>query len=72
MRPDLALDLDHELVRLAAVIPWDHLAAEFGPLYCTDKGRPAIPIGLMAGLHYLKHLKGFSDEQVLRAWAENP
>ena len=32
MRLDLALDLDPELVRLAAVIPWDHLAAESGPL----------------------------------------
>ena len=72
MRLDLALDMDHELVRLAAVIPWDHLAAEFGPLYCADNGRPAIPIRLMAGLHYLKHLKGLSDEQVLRAWVENP
>jgi hypothetical protein len=24
---DLALDMDHELVRLVGVIPWDHLAA---------------------------------------------
>jgi IS5 family transposase len=72
MRLDLALDMDHDLVRLAAMIPWDHLAAEFGPLYCADNGRPAIPIRLMAGLHYLKHLKALSDEQVLRAWIENP
>jgi IS5 family transposase len=58
MRLDLALDMDHELVRLSEVIPWDALAGEFGPLYCADNGRPAvpIPIRLMAGLHYLKHL----------------
>ena len=31
-----------------------------------------MPIRLMAGLHYLKRLKGLSDEQVLRAWVENP
>jgi IS5 family transposase len=72
MRLDLALDMDHELVRLAAVIPWDHLAAQFGPLYCCDNGRPAVPIRLMAGLHYLKHLKGLSDEQTVRSWVENP
>ena len=72
MRLDLALDLDHELVRLAGVIPWDALAEEFGPLYCADNGRPAVPIRLMAGLHYLKHLKGISDEQTVRGWVENP
>jgi IS5 family transposase len=72
MRLDLALDMDHELVRLAATIPWDHLAEEFGPLYCADNGRPAVPIRLMAGLHYLKHLKGISDEQTVRGWVENP
>jgi len=72
MRLDLALDMDHELVRLAATIPWDRLAEEFGPLYCADNGRPAVPIRLMAGLHYLKHLKGISDEQTVRGWVENP
>jgi IS5 family transposase len=51
MRLDLSLDLDHELVRLAGVIPWDRLAEEFGPLYCADNGRPGVPIRLMAGLH---------------------
>lgn len=72
MRLDLALDMDHELVRLAGVIPWDRLADEFGPLYCADNGRPGVPIRLMAGLHYLKHLKGISDEQTVRGWVENP
>lgn len=72
MRLDLSLDLDHELVRLAGVIPWDRLAEEFGPLYCADNGRPGVPIRLMAGLHYLKHLKGISDEQTVRDWVENP
>lgn len=72
MRLDLALDMDHELVRLAGVIPWDRLGQEYGPLYCADNGRPAVPIRLMAGLHYLKHLKGISDEQTVRGWVENP
>lgn len=72
MRLELSLDLDHELVRLAQVIPWDRLAGEFGPLYCSDNGRPGVPIRLMAGLHFLKHLKGLSDEQTVRGWVENP
>jgi hypothetical protein len=48
MRFDLAVDLDHELVRLAGVIPWEALAEDFGPLYCSDNGRPGVPIRLMA------------------------
>jgi IS5 family transposase len=72
MRLDLAVDLDHELVRLAGIIPWEALAEDFGPLYCADNGRPGLPIRLMAGLHFLKHLKGISDEQTVRGWVENP
>lgn len=72
MRLDLSLDMDHELVRLAGVIPWEHLAAEFGALYCADNGRPGLPIRLMAGLHFLKHLKKLSDEEVVWGWVENP
>lgn len=69
---DLSLDRDYELVRLAGVIPWDRLAEAFGPLYCADNDRPGVPIRLMAGLHYLKHLKGISDEQTVRDRVENP
>jgi IS5 family transposase len=27
---------------------------------------------LIAGLHYLQHTYGLSDEQVVQRWAENP
>ena len=69
---DLALDPNHELVRLATKIPWDDLAQEFGRLYVPDLGRPGIPIRLMAGLHLLKHTYGLSDEDVVKGWVENP
>ena len=69
---DLALDPNHELVRLASKIPWDDLAQEFGRLYVPDLGRPGIPIRLMAGLHLLKHTYGLSDEDVVKGWVENP
>lgn len=35
-------------------------------------GRPHLPIRLMAGLLYLKHAFGESDESVVQKWAENP
>lgn len=72
MRLDLAINLDHELVKLAKVINWDGLAAEFTPLYCEGNGRPALSVRLMAGLQLLKHTFQLSDEQVVARWVENP
>ena len=69
---DLALDPNHELVRLALRVPWEDLAQEFGRLYVPDLGRPGIPIRLVMGLHLLKHTYGLSDEDVVKGWVENP
>ena len=55
MRLELAIDMDHELVRLAQVIDWDAILTEFRPMYCPDNGRPAVPTRLIAGLQLLKH-----------------
>lgn len=72
MRLDLALDMEHELVRLGRVINWARLEAEFRPMYCPGNGRPAVPTRLMAGLQLLKHTFNLSDEQVVSRWVENP
>lgn len=72
MRLELALDMNHELVRLAAAIHWDAIAAEFRPMYCPNNGRPAVPTRLMAGLQLLKHTFNLSDEQTVSRWVENP
>jgi transposase, IS5 family len=72
MRLDLALDMDHELVRLTQTINWDAITTEFRPMYCPDNGRPAVPTRLMAGLQLLKHTFNLSDEQVVTRWTENP
>ena len=69
---DLALDPNHELVRLATVVPWDDLTKEFGRLYVPDLGRPGIPVRLMARLHLLKHTYALSDKAVVKGWVENP
>jgi IS5 family transposase len=41
-------------------------------MYSPDQGAPAKPIGLMVGLHYLKHAFDLSDEEVVAYWIENP
>ena len=70
-RLDLMLYLDHELVRLAAALDWATLAESFGSLY-AEKGRPGVPIRMMAGLVMLQHTFDLSDEAVVEKWPENP
>lgn len=49
------VDPRHALVILAGKMDWQAASAQFGPLYVPSRGRPAISIRLMVGLHYLKH-----------------
>jgi IS5 family transposase len=61
----------HELVRLGEVIDWQRFEEAFGPLY-ADKGRPALPVRLMVGLHILKYMYGLSDPELTERWVETP
>ena len=66
------IDPRHELVKLAGVIDWDGLSDNLAQFYCTGNGRPAGSVRLMAGLLFLKDIKGLSDEEVCAVWCENP
>ncbi|MBB5497617.1 hypothetical protein HDG37_001817 [Paraburkholderia sp. MM5384-R2] len=37
-----------------------------------NRGRPATDTRLIAGLLYLQHAFGLSDEEVIWQWVENP
>ena len=65
------IDMEHALVKLAGLIDWSRFDEAYGRFY-TQKGRPALPTRLMAGLHLLKHMEGLSDEAVCKRWVENP
>jgi len=66
------ISLDHELVKLSRLIDWDVFDEEWGKLFKSNRGAPAIPTRLIAGLHYLKHIYKLSDEEVVERWVENP
>jgi IS5 family transposase len=66
------LDQRHELYQLADLIDWQKLDQEFGTFFSPSTGAPALPTRLIAGLHYLKHAFGLSDEAVVERWVENP
>lgn len=61
----------HPLVRLSGLIDWDKLDAEIAPNF-SDQGAPALPVRLMAGLMYLQHAEGISDELIVERWIQNP
>lgn len=71
-RLDQICDTHHPLFVLAGKIDWKYFEDEFGEYYAEDRGRPALPIRLMVGIHYLKSAYHVSDERVVEAFLENP
>lgn len=74
LRPRLTdmIDMRHELVRLEALIDWDFFEAEWAGFFPSHTGRPATSPRLVAGLMYLQHAHGLSDEAIVARWVENP
>ena len=71
-RLDQILDHKHPLFVLAGKIDWKYFENELGEYYAEGRGRPALPIRLMVGIHYLKSAYNVSDEGVVEAFLENP
>jgi IS5 family transposase len=74
LRPRLTemIDMRHELVRLEALIDWEFFEQEWAGFFPSHTGRPATSPRLVAGLLYLQHAYGLSDEAVVARWVETP
>jgi IS5 family transposase len=74
LRPCLTemIDMRHELVRLETLIDWEFFEQEWAGFFPSHTGRPATSPRLVAGLLYLQHAYGLSDEAVVARWVENP
>ncbi len=62
---------DHPLRVMADHFPWDDIEKEYASLY-SEKGAPAKPVRLMAGLLILKQIFNASDEGIVSEWARDP
>jgi IS5 family transposase len=71
-RLDGQLNMSHALIRLAGLINWDGIDRQFRAHFTSERGRPALPSRLVAGLLYLQHANDASDEVVVSTWLENP
>ena len=47
------IDMNHELVLLSKQIDWDEVESDFAECYCSDNGRPSVPIRTMVGMMLL-------------------
>ncbi|RAR76099.1 IS5 family transposase, partial [Paracidovorax anthurii] len=54
-RLDEQINMKHPLVKLAALIDWTEIERTFAVSFTSDRGRPASPPRLIAGLLYLQH-----------------
>ncbi len=50
------IDMNHELVLLSKQIDWEEVESEFAEYYCSDNGRPSVPIRTMVGMMLLKSI----------------
>ncbi|MGF6606124.1 hypothetical protein OKW45_001024 [Paraburkholderia sp. WSM4175] len=66
------INLKHPLIRLADLIRWEHLQEVMSASFRSRRRRPATDTRLIAGLRYLQHAFGLSDEEVIWQWVENP
>ena len=71
-RLDELLNMQHPLIRLAALIDWAEIERNFSTSFTSGRGRPALAPRLVAGLLYLQHTFEASDEAVVNTWVENP
>ena len=66
------INLEHPLVKLAALINWQVFQTQWSGFFPSKTGRPATPPRLIAGLLYLQHTFALSDEALIWTWVENP
>ena len=65
------LNEGNKWIRLRNLVPWDELE-EIYRKYFSDLGRPGKDSDLINGLIIAKHLKEYSDEEVVEEFYENP
>ena len=60
------------MYRLSGEIDLSFFEETMGGFFDPGQGRPALPVRLLVGLHYLKSLYNVSDEKVVSTFVENP
>ena len=65
------LDSGNRWLKIAQLIPWEGIECKYKK-YFSEKGRPSLDCRLVIGILLLKHMTGFSDEDIIKLVSENP
>ena len=65
--------LDHEnrWLKIANLLPWEEIESRYKS-YFSEIGRPSLDCRLVIGVLFLKHMTGFSDDEIVKLVNENP
>lgn len=59
-------------VKLASMMPWEHIEQIYMTSFQSERGRPAIPPRIAFGSIFIKENDHLTDEGIVAAIAENP
>lgn len=65
------LDPANRWLKIAALLPWEAIESRYKS-YFSERGRPSLDSRLVMGVLFLKHMTGFSDEEIVTLVNENP
>jgi len=65
------LDPENRWLKIAKLIPWEKIESKY-KRYFSEIGRPASDCRLANGILLLKHMTGFSDDEIVKFVNENP
>lgn len=65
------LDPENRWLKIAKLIPWDEIERKYKRFFC-ERGRPSLDSRLVIGILLLKHMTGFSDDDIVKLVNENP
>jgi len=65
-----------QLLKTWAPIYYQHVFRQidespFAVLYCADNGRPNFPVNILLSLEFIKHMKDYTDEEVIEQFYYN-
>ena len=65
------LDSENRWLKIAKLIPWEEIECKYKRFF-SEKGRPSLDSRLVIGILLLKHMTGFSDDDIVKLVNENP
>jgi hypothetical protein len=65
------LDSENRWLKIAKLIPWSEIECKYKRFF-SERGRPSLDSRLVIGILLLKHMTGFSDDDIVKLVNENP